>query len=61
MKYLYVDLEAFAKQYKCKSQEDLGNALVHWASSVPHNCIVIDSFFTCAKQADVFLQHFAKP
>ncbi|KRX00815.1 P-loop containing nucleoside triphosphate hydrolase [Pseudocohnilembus persalinus] len=61
LKYLFVDIEEFYKQYKCKTQEDLSNALMHYCSSVPHNCIIFDGFFHSSKQAKVFFDHFADP
>lgn len=59
--YLYVDFEEFARQHKCKTQQEKTNKFIQYCNTVPHKCIVVDSFFTDLDQTKVFFTHFAEP
>ena len=59
--YLHIDFEEFARQNKCKNAQEKTNKLIQYCDTVPHMCIVVDSFFTDFEQTKVFFTHFVEP
>jgi broad-specificity NMP kinase len=60
-KYLYIDFEKFVKDNRLKTDQEKTNKLIEYCDTVPHMCIVVDSFFTDARQAQIFFDHFVEP
>ena len=46
IKYVYIDLEQFYRDYKCKTDTEKTNALIYYLDNIHHQCVIIDSFFT---------------
>lgn len=61
IKYHFVNLETFDKQYAVKNETDRINKLINYLQAAPFNNFIIDSFFSSKSDAEIFLNHFSAP